>query len=124
MFTSVENKMEHKKVQRNCWVDPKVDALIKQQAKIEGRRPGNLGGLLLEWAVDQLQRAGNSIVLKNWVATAPSTEVPPKLDLAVHSQESNAPVNMDARVGALLNELGKHRGRPGAKKRKSGSHRA
>ena len=93
--------VENKKVQMNCLVSPKVKALIEDYANREDRRPGNLGGMLLEWASDQLKVAGDSLTLKRWKAV-PASKI-------IELQTQNAAEVYDAHAQA----------EPRGKKRKS-----
>jgi hypothetical protein len=96
--------MPGKKVQLNCWVDPDVKKALERQAMKERRRPGNLGGFILEWAERQLQSAGNSLVLAEWEAQprSQSTEVPAVIDEKSYRAKLKRQVLTDAEWDSLL----------------------
>lgn len=52
---------------------PELKRALEQQAKIEGRSTSNLCERLLEWALQQLENAGDSQTLVKWKAAPKGT---------------------------------------------------
>jgi hypothetical protein len=50
---------KEKKVQLNCWVSPATKTALEIAAEKDNRRPGNLGGSLLEWAIREFPAVGS-----------------------------------------------------------------
>lgn len=118
--------MAAKKVQVPCWVDPQIKGQIQAFADKEKRPLGNLCAFLVEWAVTQLQEAGNSLVLQDWKAgpIADGTKVP---EISVPSdiaKKINAQVKqlVDQHMAAEAKVEGQIRERIGPSKRKRGVH--
>lgn len=61
---------DEKKVNLGFKVRPSFRAALTKQAQREKRSLGNVSEVLLEWAYDQLQRSGDTIVdlIENWEA--------------------------------------------------------
>lgn len=90
---SVENEKridDEKRVNLGFKVKPALRTALKKHADREKRSLGNLSEVLLEWAYEQLKRAGHTIeLMENWraiqIVPAKAPELPENIDLELHA---------------------------------------
>lgn len=100
-------------------LEPELYAALESRAKHEKRSPANLGELLIEWAMKQLNIAGSTIVLLDSTITVGVASHAPK-----HAEYVTKDRQLDNQVGANLEATTAHADRATEQKRKTKTHRS